>query len=1036
MVLSSLIERTSDSAQLHLTTFFLNAAMVTPQESRFNKAERIRPDSVGMWREVVKKLNAVAYLENGKRSPRVPYFCRVFNSQAAEEYKVPGEFVPNRQTTDPNTNRRVDILRCPLKFSEDAPRELFAAGNSPHSLFAEILRQDTVVARFSVRWSQRRAGYLMSPLLVAGQEGGVTGGGVPGGGLSSELRTWEPDSASRQVHLCVVGLQQGQLSQGLLGQMTEFIEYHVQSGVGHMYFALHFSEQSAAMGVVVRALRGFIRSGHVSVTSTAGDGVNMIDSFGGIKWNALSTDTFVTNTCLYLAKGAADHLGVWDLNEYFVPRPPHSSVLDVVRAAAAPPGSNPSPSDVSGATAASWVGGRGWADGNSHPFCYLSLHSADAYMGPRTLGDGKVFEFDMSYQFAFDAASTRVSNTKAILPTRLVFQAGILSPGVCQLAPRWANCDMELLDNSTDKDKYLSCVTNDPSANWVNRQTNNKGFQSHHEYDDVVTPADGKALQMQSEGYLFRLNAVKQGAPNAGAVPFSDSRFPARLQKAEKSLMQKYSGHGATQRLVVPMDLSEKAAVLASWPQFTDEIKSAAPPPSDPADALPANLPEEARIKYASGNGYMDFKEHFARPDVLENPGPSAHDLPAFAADHSDIAVGAVIERKHSSWDLHLTTFMLNHNFFWQPIEGYGMARISKKNKEKWEKVAANFNHTSYSPANGKRMVPGVDGSPSEREESRYRCRMRNSNRSEDTEYLVPAEFMPNKLTPDMNANNRLDVLRCEIQAPEHCYRSLAGSDQSVQVTIVGPSGLDLFHFEVSWSSRRTGYLLSAPQAATSFQPWKAFDPQSPYQLPGEAGGDLLYMSVPGVESSVSQFTLPMYLEFLQHHYLLGVQHVFLAGTYAWNGAMMSNLLTATRSFIAEGLLSVNSQAGDNFDLLYSFLGGSLDRDTVKIFHVNMYLYLSKGVVDYLGVWDVDEYFIPMLPHHTITDVIRAAESPSPLMPLPRMADDPWAAQARHKPGPGWADGDAHPFCYLMLSSDCIFSSLGYPEVFDPLKPW
>ncbi len=69
-------------------------------------------------------------------------------------------------------------------------------------------------------------------------------------------------------------------------------------------------------------------------------------------------------------------------------------------------------------------------------------------------------------------------------------------------------------------------------------------------------------------------------------------------------------------------------------------------------------------------------------------------------------------------------------------------------------------------------------------------------------------------------------------------------------------------------------------------------------------------------------------------------------------------------------------------------------------------------------------------------DVIRNAESPTPLKPYDLTADpfDLWTMN--RNPSRGRADGEGHPFCYLMLSSECIFSSLGYPEVFDPAKPW
>ena len=1035
-IMSSLIERSMKSQELHLTTFFLNSAMISPRENRLNKAERVNEECVNTWKEIINKMKHVPYMENGKRSPRIPYHCRIFNSMKSKDYKVPGEFVPNRQTTDPNTNRRVDVLRCPMKLSEEE-MNMFAKTQSSYHLFVEIYRKDVVVGRFFVPWSWRRVGYLMTPPQIDSSSLMSLVSGSPDDinhvnsivTKSTGLDSWSSVVKTRgNIHICVVGLLQVQNTPGMLKQMLEFIEHHLQVGISHMYFSLQFSDNSEAMNLILDTFQSYIERGYLTITSTAGDHVHMVDSFGGVKWNALSVDTFVISSSLYLAKGAAEYLGVWDINEFFVPRLPHSTVLDVINSVSTPNGEVLSVDSVSGATANSWKGGRGLADGNAHPFCYLNLQVTDAYLSEGNNYD-KIFVMDISQLFDFKNAIRRNGNTKSIFPTEIIYQGGIISPGVCKLEPHWANCDMELLDKTTDSDKYLTCITNDPSSNWVERQTMNKEFLSHHEYDDVVTPADSKSIQYDTEGYLVRLNFFKEEGRKRETFPFSDPQISKLLEKSEiltSSVSRKIPK--------LTLDLEEKTKLIHDWPEWTKVIKSENPPPKDPSDVLPAHTSEADRIYYGSRNGYLNFTEDFARPDVLLSP--VVDDLPAFATDYSDIAVGAVIERKHESWDLHMTTFFLNHNFFWQPIEGYGMGRISKENREKWEMVAYNFNKTTYSKENGKRVISDVfsnrTGARTMIEELRYKCRIKNSNRPQDEEYLVRAVFMPNKLTPDQNANNRLDILRCPIKASKDCYLELAGTDHKAEVYIVGPNGNDIFHYFISWKSRRTGYLLSSPAMATSFQPWKAFDRNST-KLPGVVGSDMLYMSVPGVESTVSQFTLPMYLEFLQHHVLIGVEHVFMACSYGWNGAMMSNFLVATKSFIDDGLLSVNSQSGDNFDLLYSFLGGSLDRDTVKIFHVNMYLYLTKGMVDYLGVWDIDEYFIPQLPHHTIQDVIMAAESPEPLKPFPLDAD-PYTQP--HKPGPGWADGDGHPFCYLMLSSECIFSSLGYPEVFDLMKPW
>jgi hypothetical protein len=98
----------------------------------------------------------------------------------------------------------------------------------------------------------------------------------------------------------------------------------------------------------------------------------------------------------------------------------------------------------------------------------------------------------------------------------------------------------------------------------------------------------------------------------------------------------------------------------------------------------------------------------------------------------------------------------------------------------------------------------------------------------------------------------------------------------------------------------------------------------------------------------------------------------------------------------------------------------SMDRDNVKIFYVNMCLYLSKGLADYLAIWDTDEYFIPKPPNHSIMDVIRRADSQVPLTPLPSDVD-PWAMVQTWKGGKGWADGEGHPLCYFMLSSEVLY---------------
>ena len=105
--------------------------------------------------------------------------------------------------------------------------------------------------------------------------------------------------------------------------------------------------------------------------------------------------------------------------------------------------------------------------------------------------------------------------------------------------------------------------------------------------------------------------------------------------------------------------------------------------------------------------------------------------------------------------------------------------------------------------------------------------------------------------------------------------------------------------------------------------------------------------------------------------------------------------------------------------LFYHSTGGvKWDRDNIKIFHVNMCMYYSKGVADYVGVWDFDEFFQPMGKNKNLLDVLRAMGDPKGIIQNFHPKDaDPDQIQLTWKGGRGVADGDGHPFCYLLLDT-------------------
>ena len=77
-----------------------------------------------------------------------------------------------------------------------------------------------------------------------------------------------------------------------------------------------------------------------------------------------------------------------------------------------------------------------------------------------------------------------------------------------------------------------------------------------------------------------------------------------------------------------------------------------------------------------------------------------------------------------------------------------------------------------------------------------------------------------------------------------------------------------------------------------------------------------------------------IYLEFIQHHLLMGVSHIFLTAPFGWGGVPMIRLQRVLRSFILDGSVSLTSHADDSIDSLYSTQGLSWGRDTAKIFQV------------------------------------------------------------------------------------------------------
>ena len=83
-----------------------------------------------------------------------------------------------------------------------------------------------------------------------------------------------------------------------------------------------------------------------------------------------------------------------------------------------------------------------------------------------------------------------------------------------------------------------------------------------------------------------------------------------------------------------------------------------------------------------------------------------------------------------------------------------------------------------------------------------------------------------------------------------------------------------------------------------------------------------------------------MFLEFLQHHLLLGVSHIFLTMPFVWDGKFLPKYLRILRSFIEEGTVSITSHADSELEHIYNVKKMAIHRDTVKTFQVRSMLYV------------------------------------------------------------------------------------------------
>ena len=300
------------------------------------------------------------------------------------------------------------------------------------------------------------------------------------------------------------------------------------------------------------------------------------------------------------------------------------------------------------------------------------------------------------------------------------------------------------------------------------------------------------------------------------------------------------------------------------------------------------------------GDSKLDDKRSQSHIDS-EDYTPELSLLPTFASDESEYLLSSIIDRSALSSSLYLTTFFLSHHVLVpygtvdQDGESLTVEEVHPVMKETWNRAADNFKKAQYLPSGAR-----IQATFSEE----FFCEIKHSSRGKS--YTVRGDFLPNRLTSDSHANRLLDVLRCPIKNSRGAYEMYAGGNSSISVNILR-GNVSLVTFMVPWKSRRTGYLLSSSKAASRLDSWKGHESTLKDDNSNSRAIDKLHICVTTSSEQPSLENLPLFVEFISHHLLIGAGHISLPVPFPWNSPSMNRHSEVFQSYIQEGKLRIDS---------------------------------------------------------------------------------------------------------------------------------
>lgn len=530
--------------------------MFDPNEIRQYKIDKIETKKIEQFKKFIKNQKSILYLSNGRRSPIVKYTCRYSSNHYHDNNNnnnhnnhnppiiVEGHFLPNRQSSDSNSNRRYDIFRCPISNSLELYQNYIHHGVT--NLTVEIYRESTQLVKFNIPWKTRRSGFLVTTPRYASKFDPWKNYNDNHNNINHDNNNLQSNHKS-DFYICTSRTVNNYATFDMVYRYLEFIQHHILIGTTHIFLSVPYSWNSPSMNHLIQTFKPFIQNKQLTIMSESGDNINLWGSTLGIKWTRLAIRNLQINNCLYLAKGMAEYLGVWDVNEYFLPQLPHHTIQDVINSVVFPFNFSLDPNNILPSNVNNWKGGVGLADGDGHPLCYLKLSGYTTLLNavPQRISNHWI------HGLYNNGILKEESLSKSILPTNVIHQGGLHLSGGCKLDYQWTSCSTTTSSSNTNPNTHSTnnqfCYTDIPDFMYIADQLDTKSLvhsiPSQHNFDDIILARDIKLLNPQTDGYLLNFGGLAGKQKSKDESTSKNSKNPYIQHYSERVLEAlKYNG--------------------------------------------------------------------------------------------------------------------------------------------------------------------------------------------------------------------------------------------------------------------------------------------------------------------------------------------------------------------------------------------------------------------------------------------------------------------------------------------------------------